>query len=105
MSFKKTQAVSGPYLYSNYAKWVAIILTVIGMVVAAVGWAANEHLSIKDFAMDQSINAKREAMEISKDYFVPKEEFSEVRARQEYLIREVDKMGSKINDIHNLLIE
>lgn len=107
MSIRKPQAEMAErgFLYKNYAKWFGIVLTMIGMVAAAMGWAANRHLSLKDFAIEHGIEAKREAIEVSKDLFVPKEDFSKVQTRQEYLIEKVNKIDDKVDDIHDLLIK
>jgi len=102
---KKAPSSSQSFLYVNHAKWMAIVLTMIGMVAAALVWASDEHLSIKDFAAEKAIEARREATEQARDRCSTKERVSRIETCQEILVKKIDVIESQVNDIHKLLIK
>jgi hypothetical protein len=89
---------------TSRAKFLGIILPVIGLVAAAVAWAASEHDTIKDWTVEKDYATKKEVMDIVEKHYVTSEDFVEVKTEQKHIKEKVDKIDKKTDEMHDLLI-
>lgn len=90
--------------FPSKAPWVSVIVTVIALLVAAAVWASTEHLNIKDWAAEKNYDTKKEVLELVEKQYVPKSEFSEIRVEQQHLVKDMEVVKSKLDDLHGLFV-
>jgi septal ring factor EnvC (AmiA/AmiB activator) len=85
----------------SWSKVVGLIITVIGLTITCVLWAATEHSDIKTFTEQQNYVIQKDIKEHVEDRYVPKESFSRVEQSlqdQKEDIKEIKKKIDKIFD-------
>ena len=65
---------------SDWTQFIAIVLTMVGMVVGAAIYTTNADAEIKDWTVEQDFVTKEELKEIIKEQYVPKHEFAVVKS-------------------------
>ena len=86
-------------------KFIALIITVISITAAAVVWAASSHEKIKDWTIDRDYDTKVEIEKAAEKYYVPLEDFIEVKTEQRQIKEKVDDIDKKVDEIHQFLME
>jgi septal ring factor EnvC (AmiA/AmiB activator) len=89
----------------SWSKIVGLIVTIVGLTVTCVLWAATEHSDIKTFTQQQNYVMSKDINEHVKDRFVPKESFSRMEQSlqdQKEDIKEIkDKIDKIFEAVHN----
>lgn len=84
---------------NGYLKWVIAIITVIGVVVGSVLWAAEEHSDIKDWALEKNNIQRSEMIETIKNYYTPRSEFTHFTATLEIQEKGIAKIEDDVEEI------
>jgi septal ring factor EnvC (AmiA/AmiB activator) len=88
----------------HWAKWIAIILTVVSLVVGAVVWASTEHSDIRVWTADQDYATKQDLEETAEKLYVPKEEFSRVEQSVKDIKGNVKETKEKVDKIYDIIL-
>lgn len=81
----------------DITKWIALLLTFIGMLVAMVVWATNEHSEIREWTVERDYENKTELREVTKESYVPLHEFTKLKQKLEDQSKKIDEMSLKLD--------
>lgn len=81
----------------DVSKWIGLLLTLIGMLVAMVVWATNQHAELREWAIDQDYNIRIESRDNVKEKYVPLHEFTRLKQKLEDQSQKIDDMSLKLD--------
>lgn len=84
---------------SDWPKFIAVFLTIIGMVVGMAIWASNSHAEIKGWTAEQDYVTKTELKDTMKEQYVPLHEFTKVKQSLEDLKSDSGKIEQKLDTV------
>lgn len=88
---------------ADWPKWIAIILTVLSLTIAAVVWASTEHADIKTWTAEQDYVTKQELSKSFEKQYVPKEDFSRVEQSISDQKEDIKEIKNKVDKIFEMI--
>lgn len=89
--------------FSEWPKYISLLLTVIALVVGMAIWATNSHAEIKDWTAEQDFVTKTELRSVMKEQYVPLHEFTKVKQSLDDTKAQLEKMDDKLDKVLNRL--
>ena len=86
-----------------YTSWMTVVLTIIGLTVAAAVWASNQHADIRTWTADQDYVTKQELERTIEKRYVPKEDFAKVQQCMEGQKEDITDIKNKVDKIFELV--
>ena len=82
---------------NNLNRYLATLLGIIGIVVAATVWATTEHSNIKDWTAEQDFVTKTQVTDIMKEQYVPLKEYMVVKTKLDNLCEVTKRIEMKLD--------
>jgi hypothetical protein len=79
------------------AKYLAIGLTLIGMLVGATWLISNAHAEIKNWTLDQDSVRTEQVLRDTERHYVPKEDFVRIETDIKYIKESLKKIEQKLD--------
>lgn len=84
---------------SEWPKYIAVFITLLGMIVGAAVWASNAHDNLKSFVMDQDVSVESNIKAEIREQYVPKYEFTAVQQILENQKLTLEKIEGKLDKV------
>ncbi len=81
----------------DIVKYIAITLTIIGMLVGATWLVTNAHAEIKSWTLGQDSVRTEQVLENIEKHYVSKEDFIELKTDLKYIKKSLDKIERKLD--------
>ena len=81
---------------SDITKYIALVLTAVGMLVLATWLVSSAHADIKSWTLDQDSVRTEKVLEIVDRYYVSKEDFVRIETKLEAMEKLLDKIDKKL---------
>ncbi len=83
----------------EWPKYVAVLITIIGMIVGATVWASSSHDQLKSFTLERDYATEIEIKNSVKEQYVPKHEFSAMEQNLADQKATLEKIENKLDRI------